>query len=293
MQIIENEFLKIAVDELGSQLCSVFDKKNNREVLWSADKAFWGRHAPVLFPIVGKLNNGRYRLDGREYSLGQHGFARDCTFTLVRNTDSEIVFSLKSSEKTKELYPFDFELIISHTICASKIIVDYKVINSDSRTMYFSIGGHPAFNVPPAMTDSKKEDFYINFFKDCVHYKLLDPKEGTVLPELHTLKTDGGYVKIEESLFDNDALIFDEYEVEKAALCYPDKTPYVTLDAKGFPSYGIWSVPGKHCPFICLEPWIGRADDKGFSGDFKDKYKSVTLEPAEIFVTSYTITING
>ncbi|MGN0916446.1 MAG: aldose 1-epimerase family protein [Succinivibrio sp.] len=293
MQYIENEFLKVGVDENGAELSSIYDKKNSREVLWHADKAYWGRHAPVLFPIVGKVNGGVYRYSGKEFKLGQHGFARDSVFTLVTLKEDEVVFILKSSDKTLELYPFSFELTVSHKLSGSTLVVSWKVVNTDTKEMYFSIGGHPAFNVPVSGLDAKKTDFYINVGKDQVSYKLLDEKEGTVLPDLHTLKTENGYLRVDESLFDNDALIFDEYEVEKAQLCYPDKTPYVTLDAKGFPAYGIWSVPKKNCPFICLEPWIGRADDKGFNGELKDKYKEQSLKAGSEFNASYTITING
>ena len=293
MEYIENEFLKIGVDKSGAQLSSVFDKKNGREVLWKADKTFWGRHAPVLFPIVGKVRNNTYTYHGKQYSLGQHGFARDMDFTLVSKTDNEIVFSLKSNSETLKVYPFDFELIIKHKIEDNKVRVFWKVVNTGSDTMYFSIGGHPAFNVPALGTSDSKEDYYLHFEgKSAVSYKLLDPAEGTVdNSSVYKLATDNGYYRIKESMFDNDALIFDEYEVDKVSLCYSDKTPYITLDAKGFPSFGIWSATKKNAPFICLEPWIGRADDKGFDGSLEQKYKEQKLASGAIFEADYTIAV--
>lgn len=293
MEYIENEFLKIGVDKSGAQLSSVFDKKNGREVLWNADKTFWGRHAPVLFPIVGKVRNNTYTYQGKQYSLGQHGFARDMDFTLVSKTDNEIVFSLKSNSETLKVYPFDFELIIKHKIEDNKVRVFWKVVNTGSDTMYFSIGGHPAFNVPALGTSDSKEDYYLHFEgKSAVSYKLLDPEEGTVdNSSVYKLATDNGYYRIKESMFDNDALIFDEYEVDKVSLCYSDKTPYITLDANGFPSFGIWSATKKNAPFVCLEPWIGRADDKGFDGSLEQKYKEQKLLSGHIFEADYTIAV--
>lgn len=293
MEYIENEFLKIGVDKSGAQLSSVYDLKKGREVLWNADKAYWGRHAPVLFPIVGKVRNNTYTYQGKQYSLGQHGFARDLDFTLVSKTDSEIVFSLKSNAETLKVYPFDFELIIKHKLEGNKVRVCWKVVNTGSDAMYFSIGGHPAFNVPALGTTDSKEDYYLHFEgKSAVSYKLLDPSEGTVdNSSVYKLSTDNGYFKIRESMFDNDALIFDEYELEKVSLCYSDKTPYITLEARGFPSFGIWSATRKNAPFICLEPWIGRADDKGFEGSLDQKYKEQKLSSGQIFEADYTIAV--
>ena len=135
MEYIENEFLKIGVDKSGAQLSSVYDKKNSREVLWNADKTYWGRHAPVLFPIVGKVRNNAYTYQGKEYSLGQHGFARDLDFTLVSKTDKEIVFSLKSTPDTLKVYPFDFELVIGYVLTDLTIKVSWTVRNTNDSKM--------------------------------------------------------------------------------------------------------------------------------------------------------------
>lgn len=294
MEYIENEFLKIGVDKSGAQLSSVYDKKKGREVLWNADKNYWGRHAPVLFPIVGKVRNNTYTYQGKQYTLGQHGFARDLDFTLVSKSADEIVFSLKSTPDTLKVYPFDFELIISHNLEGNKVRVSWKVVNTGADTMYFSIGGHPAFNVPALGTGDSKEDYYLHFEgKSSVAYKLLDPSEGTVdNSTVKTLDTENGFFKIKESMFDNDALIFDEYEVEKVSLCYSSRKPYITLEARGFPSFGIWSATKKNAPFVCLEPWIGRADDKGFEGSLDQKYKEQKLSAGQTFKADYTIEVN-
>ena len=294
MVYIENEYLKVGVAEHGAELSSVYDKKNSAEILWQADKNFWGRHAPVLFPIVGKVANNTYRHGGSEYSLSQHGFARDRDFSLVSKDDNLIVMSLKSDADTRKVYPFDFELIVTHSLLKNSVKVEWQVINHGSSTMYFAIGGHPAFNVPRAGDDHKRSDYFIKFEKDELTYKLLDPKEGIVVNDrTYTLKTENGYVKIADDMFSKDALVFDDYEIEKAALCNPDKTPYVTVEAKGFPSFGIWSANKDNCPFVCLEPWIGRADNLGFTGELKDKYKEISLASKESFDAYYFIKIGS
>ena len=149
MQYIENDRIKVAVADHGAELCGIYDKKRGHEVVWHADPKYWNRHAPVLFPFVGKVCGGQYRYKGVSYPMGQHGFARDMDFTLVGTTDDSITYVLKSNEETLAKYPFEFELEITHRIEDNKVYVEWKVTNpSGDEPLYFSIGAHPAFNVP-------------------------------------------------------------------------------------------------------------------------------------------------
>ena len=266
LHTIENDYLKVSVDDHGAELYSIFDKVHNREVIWQADPAYWKRHAPVLFPNVGRHFEDHYRIGETEYPSKQHGFARDSEFTCVDMTADSITHKLKSSNATKENYPYDFELKIKHVLEKNQVSVCWEIINHSNETMYFTIGGHPAFNVPAQGNDAKKEDYLLTFNGEkSLTYLLLDPASGTALPDqTQTLELTDGTCHIDAHMFDNDALIFDN-QIEKAGIAFPDGTPYLELTCHRFPNFGIWSVPGSS--FVCLEPWMGRCDDCGFKGD--------------------------
>ena len=290
LHTIENDYLKVSVDDHGAELCSIFDKIHNREVIWQADPAYWKRHAPVLFPNVGRHFENHYHIGDTEYPSKQHGFARDSEFTCVDMTTDSITHKLKSSDATKENYPYDFELKIKHVLEKNQVSVCWEVVNHSNKPMYFTIGGHPAFNVPAVGSADNKEDYLLTFDEQkSLTYLLLDPASGTALPDqTQTLELTDGTCHIDAHMFDHDALIFDN-QIEKAGIAFPDGTPYLELTCHRFPNFGIWSVPGSS--FVCLEPWMGRCDDCGFTGDLSEKANINKLDVDEIFNASYEIKI--
>ena len=287
---IENDYLKVSVNDHGAELYSIFDKIHNREVIWQADPAYWKRHAPVLFPNVGRHFENHYHIGETEYPSKQHGFARDREFTCVDMTTDSITHKLKSSDATKENYPYDFELKIKHVLEKNQVSVCWEVVNHSNKPMYFTIGGHPAFNVPAVGSADNKEDYLLTFDEQkSLTYLLLDPASGTALPDqTQTLELTDGTCHIDAHMFDHDALIFDN-QIEKAGIAFPDGTPYLELTCHRFPNFGIWSVPGSS--FVCLEPWMGRCDDCGFTGDLSEKANINKLDVDEIFNASYEIKI--
>lgn len=287
---IENDYLKVSVNDHGAELYSIFDKIHNREVIWQADPAYWKRHAPVLFPNVGRHFENHYRIGETEYPSKQHGFARDSEFTCVDMTTDSITHKLKSSDATKENYPYDFELKIKHVLEKNQVSVCWEVVNHSNKPMYFTIGGHPAFNVPAVGSADNKEDYLLTFDEQkSLTYLLLDSASGTALPDqTQTLELTDGTCHIDAHMFDHDALIFDN-QIEKAGIAFPDGTPYLELTCHRFPNFGIWSVPGSS--FVCLEPWMGRCDDCGFTGDLSEKANINKLDVDEIFNASYEIKI--
>ena len=288
---IENSFLKISVSDHGAELTGIYDKTNDREILWQADPAYWKRHAPVLFPNVGRNYKDIWRLNGKEYPSSQHGFARDSDFICTDITDTSLSFVLKSSEETLNVYPFAFALKITYTLKKHDLEVCWEVVNNDSETMYFTIGGHLAFRVPVREGESQS-DYRLAFEGlDALTYLLIDTSVGTVLAdEPHTLSLENGTCSIAPHMFDKDALVFDNGQIQKAGILFPDGTPYLTLTSEGFPNFGIWSVPG--APFVCLEPWMGRCDDCGFEKPLSEKANINVLKPDEEFIKSYQITVH-
>ena len=292
MRAIENEFLKIGIEDRGAQLSSVYDKAREKELLWTADPAFWNYHAPVLFPFVGMVNQGEYRYGGKSYHVRQHGFARELDFICIEQTKDTVTHRLAANAETREKYPFDFVLEITHTLRGRDLTVSWKVDNpSGASPLYFSIGGHPGFRVPIAEGE-KKEDCYVLFpGKESLRYILVDLSVTAADPDhVYTLPLDHGYLKLDRHLFDIDTFIFEDGQIEEASLCGPDRVPYLTLRCPGFPRFGLWTK-SDDAPFVCLEPWYGRLDDRGFTGELPEKTGILSLAPDASFEASYTIDI--
>lgn len=285
---ISNEMITIQVDSLGAELKSLKEVAAGREYMWSADPQYWKRTSPVLFPLVGGLKDGIYRLDGREYPMGQHGFARDMEFKLKSQVASEIWFVLESNEETLSRYPYPFVLELGYELVDKTVIVKWRVKNPAKERMYFSIGGHPAF-LCPIEEGTKQTDYRIRFDAQgqIVSSGLID---GLVNDKKIEYKLDNGSIGVTEHLFDGDALVIEHDQVHSVALVKPDGEAYltVTFDA---PLFGIWSPPKKNAPFICIEPWYGRCDAVGYAGDWKDREWMQALEAGETFEAEYKVTI--
>lgn len=280
MRIIENECLKVTVADLGAELCSVYDKETAAERIWNADPTVWNRHAPLLFPFVGKVNGGTYRIGAKEYEMKtQHGFARDMIFEFVDKKNLSITHRLCSTKDTMEIYPFSFELLVTHHLDEKNprlLHVTWEVKNAGDDLMYFSIGAHPGFALP--INDYKeRENYYLEFpDKEQLTYFSANPSSGLAdIKHPKALPLERGFVKYFDDIY--DTFIFDFQEIDRVRIAHPDKTPYVTVNCAGFPLLGIWTHPNGG-NYICLEPWFGRADDEGFTGSIDEKVAVQKLE---------------
>lgn len=286
---IENEFLTAEFAEDGAELISLQSKSTGIEYIWQGDPAFWGRHAPVLFPIVGRLKNDQYTYQGETYTMSQHGFARDSLFTVIEHGEALVSFSLKSNKDTKKNYPFDFELIISYELVGNSLKVDYQVENTGNGSMYFSIGGHPAFNVPL----EKKltfEDYYLRFSPQKSRTQI--PLIGSYTDMEHkTLAQTNIGINLTHHLFDNDALIFETKGSNAFTIASDHSAHELKLSYSNMPYVGIWSPSPKNAPFVCIEPWCGIADSVDSTGDITEKIGINQLAQSELFKTNYTITM--
>ena len=287
MRILENEALKVCVSDHGAELCSVTDKADGTERMWTADPAVWNRHAPILFPFVGKVTNGQYRTEEGTFSMKtQHGFARDHEFVCEQEDPSRIVHTLRSDAASQKIYPYDFRLSVTHTLDASnprELWIGWTVENTGAGPMRYSIGGHPGFLLPDE-TEKKDCLFFFPGKKELTYYSVT--KEGFALPEEKKMfQPDLGFVPFDESAA--DTWIFEGGQVQSVSICAADGTPFVTLRCPAFPYLAIWSKPG--APFICLEPWFGRTDDNGFTGSLSDKPGIEILNPGEKAEYLYSI----
>ena len=285
---IENEFLIATIAEDGAELVSLKSKENNIEYIWQGDPAFWGRHAPVLFPIVGRLKDDQYTYENQTYPMSQHGFARDSLFEVIEHASELVSLSLKSNKETKKVYPFDFELILSYALEENNLVVHYQIENTDTSDMYFSIGGHPAFNVPlePELTF---DDYYLSFSpkKSRTQIPLVGPLADF---EHKTLGQTNTSLAIRRELFKDDAIIFETKGVN-AFTIETDEGPHsISLSYTDMPYVGIWSPYPQEAPFVCIEPWCGIADEVHATGNLVDKKGINKLTAADIFKTHYTLT---
>ncbi|WP_343588891.1 aldose 1-epimerase family protein [Flavobacterium sp.] len=278
---ISNSILKASINHAGAELFSLKDKQSN-EYIWEGNPDFWGKHSPVLFPIVGTLKNNTYKINGKEYHLPRHGFARDMEFSLIEKTENKAIFSLKSSEETLEKYPFEFELQLIYTLKESALELEYKVINYGKEKMPFSIGAHPAIALP-----NNFEDYAFQFEKEeNLKYYLLE--NDLISSKTKVLETKNNLVALNYELFKNDALIFKTLE-SKSLTIFNNSKAYIKVDYKDFPSLGIWTK--ENAPFICIEPWLGYSDTEENTGDLYKKEGILTLDTNKDFSAKFSITI--
>lgn len=291
-QYIENEVLKVEVAESGAELSSVFDKENQLERVWSADPSVWNRHAPVLFPFVGKVKDKEYTYQGVTYEMTtQHGFARDSVFVCVEKNDTSVTYALVSTEETKKIYPFDFAFKVTHKLDAENprlLHIIWDVENKGDGDMYFKVGGHPGFMVPVDVAGNGTETYLEFPGKDKLTLTLLNLQTAYATPwNTQELALEDGFCKVYKELFDIDTLVMDNNQLEVSRICKADKTPYVTMVSKGFTSFGVWTKDIKK--FICLEPWVGRTDNENAPAELTEKDGIQMLEAGKSGRWEYTV----
>ena len=289
MEILKNDILSVEVSGHGAELQSI--RKGDTEYLWYGDPAYWGRRSPVLFPIVGSVWEKRYRVEGREYELGQHGFARDMDFTLVSASDTEVRYRLESSEDTLAKYPYPFVLEIAYRLRGNELDVIWEVTNPSSEALHFQIGAHPAFLYPDYGKESSGRGHF-TFDKtgdlECV---TLADKGCVDASSRYPLPMKDGILKLERDTFDPvNTFVLEGSQVREVNMFKEDGTPWLSVRFDA-PVLGIWSPPGMNAPFICIEPWYGRCDRMEYEGEYKDKDWINTLAPGEKFSSVYSIII--
>ena len=268
--ILENNNIKISASTFGGELNNLITKKDNIEFLWNGDEKYWKYHSPILFPIVGKVFNNKYRVENMEYELPQHGLARTREFKMIEKDDNHIVFELLWSEDTLKIYPYKFSLRLSYELLENGVKVGYKVKNLDDKEIYFSIGGHPAF-MCPLLSEEKFEDYYFEFNqKENVGTMELDTDKGYLTGNTNEFFNNSNLINLNLELFKYDALVFSNLKSSLITLKSNKNNKELTMDFTGFPYLALWTKP-TGAPFICIEPWYGHTDYKDFNRELKDK----------------------
>ena len=273
--------IEIQSKKLGAELTSI--KFNGKEMLYQGGA--WNRHAPILFPIVGKLKNDETIINDKIYKIGQHGFARDMEFKELEKNEREHKYLLESNENTLKMFPFKFSLYVSHIIEENKVITKYKVINKDNKKMIFGIGGHPAY-----ICDYSSGRYKIEFDKIEDNIKFMNLENGLILEKEATNILSDNSIKLNKDSFMNDAIIMKNMNSDKVYLKENEKK-ILEFDFTGFPYLGLWAKIG--APFVCIEPWMNTADMVNTNGRLETKENILKLEPGEKFECNYSVLFFG
>ena len=273
--------LEIEAKSEGAELTSI--KKDGIEKLHDG-KEFWNRQSPILFPIVGKLKDNKAIIDDKVCEMGQHGFARDMKFEVVKDEPNEKEYVLKANEETLKKYPYLFKLTVKYHVKEDILTVSYEVENTDTKNIFFGIGAHPALKC-----DYSTEKYYLEFEKEENEIGILQLEEGLISKaRLKEEILDENRIYLTKNIFEEDAIIMQNIQSNKIYLKEVDKEePILEFDFTGFPYLAIWSKKG--APFVCIEPWYNTADYKESTGIFEEKQKIIGLNPKEKFKCKYKI----
>ena len=283
---IASATLTAAIDPLGAELVSLRDSAG-AELMTDADPAFWTGHAPILFPIVGRLNGDTLRLDGADYAMKQHGFARRQPFALVERDAAAALFRLTPTEETRAQYPFDFVLEVRFTLTGATLTIDVRIANPGSEPLPASIGFHPAF-AWPLPGGGARADHRITFDAD-EEPRIVELRDG-LFADTRPSPLDGRTLTLEDALFADDALIWDPVASQGVTYGAPGGRA-LRVDFPDTPYLGIWTKPG--AAFVCIEPWHGHADPQGFTGDFREKPGVFDVAPGGDWRCRMAVTLIG
>ncbi len=292
--VLQNNFLIVKIKKKGAEIISVFNKKKSFEHIWQADKNSWNQSAPILFPIVGKLKNGKYILDNKEYKMKNHGFASFSDFQVVSKCNKKAVFKLTSNSNTLKKYPFKFKLLVKYTLKGGKILIENTVENTDNKKMYFSIGAHPGFNIP-FNKGEKYTDYYLEFNKtETIDRLPLTKKKGLLSTKVvKNYLANTNKLHLNHQMFKDRAVILKELKSSIVKIKSKNSNMSVRIQIKNFPYLGIWTTSKSNMPFICIEPWYGISDAINTNGNFKNKKGIQMLDTAKKFKMKYFIEIRN
>lgn len=272
---IASDRLTARISPLGAELWSLTDAAG-REYMTDADPAFWTGHAPLLFPVVGALRHGCYRLGGRTFSLPKHGFARTSRFDLAERAADRARFVLIDSAETLAVYPFRFVLALTFRIEGCALHMEAEVINRGEEPMWFSFGFHPAFAWPLPGGAATADHQIVFAQEEPAPIRRINPASGLLRPDPVPSPVNGRVLRPEPSLFTADALIWDRLASRSLTFGAPGAAQ-LEIAFPDTPMLGIWQKPGAR--YLCIEPWQGIADPEDWDGDFRFKPRVVELEP--------------
>ena len=286
---LRNSEMEVQVSSKGGELVSLRDAAQT-EYIWIGDATYWKRHAPQLFPCIGRLTNNQYRMDGALHEMGQHGFLRDYELTKVEEIETSLHLRLTSDASTRQLYDRAWIVDIFYTLCGKTLSVKFQVRNCDTRTMRFGYGIHPGFNVPlnPAL---RFEDYRLDFHEMSIPKQMELTERYTISGGMRDYALEEGrYLPLQHSLFDHDAIILKDMPHTVTLSSQKDEKK-VTVTFPDMPYLGIWHAPETDAPFVCIEPWSSLPSTDGVIDEFETKPDFITVEPEHTYTNCWSISI--
>ncbi len=283
---LNNACLTVRIATMGAEIKSIREDATGIEYIWKGDPAWWSGSAPILFPIIGGLRNGTYRYKGQTYSMGGHGIVRKKEWALVASDATSATYRIEASDDTRKQYPFDFLLNVHYSLSGNRVGVRYEVVNPGGDTMYFSIGSHPAINVPFA--GGSFEHYYIHFSEpETIHRHFFG--DGMCLNETAPVFDNSRQIFLTRNLFDRGAVILKGPRSKCFAIRNSRNGKQVRISTDGVPYLGLWAPAG--APFACIEPWFGMPDPEDTDGEFTTKEGIRSLRTGGVFETGYGLEI--
>ncbi len=283
---LKNQALTAQISDTGAELLSV--KRGDCEYIWVGNPDFWKFHAPLVFPVCGRFQDGKYDYDGKTYDINCHGFIRPSLFTLVSQTDTALCLQLTANDETRAVYPFEFSLKVYYTLDGDKLLTRMEIENVGDKLLPATLGFHPGFNVP--LDGGCFEDYYLEFSKECYpDQMLLSPSylrtgEWAAYP-----LEDAKRLPLSHDLFDDDA-IFLQHAADSVTLKSDKSERSVTLTYPGIPYLGVWHTPQKEAPYVCIEPFAGLPGVDGVREDLSTRPNTFRILPGKAHNVEYTIT---
>lgn len=288
MFTISNEALTLTLNPQGAEILSIYSQQTQLNYLWNGDPAYWPKTSPVLFPVVGGLKENSYQYKGKTYQMGRHGFGRESVYTVSEQSESSITFTLIANETTLKVYPFHFQFSVKYQVEGNKVSITYIVENTGTETLLFSVGAHPAFNVP-LVKGTEFSDYYLSFDQSEVEGRYPIAADGLIAQKSTPLLENTNKLPLQNELFYNDALVFKNLRSTSISIL-SDKTSHgLKVQFHNFPYMGIWQP--KDAPFLCIEPWCGLGDVEGTTSQLQEKEGINTSQPGEVFTRTWTVEV--
>ncbi|MDB0040803.1 aldose 1-epimerase family protein [Algibacter sp.] len=292
MYTLKNDKLEISVKKTGAELCKITSIKNKTDFMWDADPNVWGSYAPNLFPVIGALKEDTYYFENKKYELPKHGFVRhNEAITLYEQTKNSLTFKLVSNDVLFKNYPFNFEFYMTYTLTDNSLKVNHTIKNTDTKTMYFSVGGHPAFKCP-VFKNENYEDYFLEF-ESAENSKrhMINMENGLISSETKPVFNNSNKIHLAHNLFNEDALVFKDMKSRTVTLKSSKNGGILSISYNDFPYLGIWAKPSGN--YVCIEPWLGIADNETTNQNLKDKEGILSLAANKTFKAAYNIEIHN
>lgn len=291
MTILKNDYLEVELNPKGAEIIKIVGQQDHINYMWRRDPVQWANSAPILFPIVGSIRENECRIDGKTYSMTQHGFSRHNVYSTNEISNTCVEFTLVPNEEISKQYPFDFKLVVTYTLVDNKLVCNCKVHNTDYQNILFQIGGHPAFACP-LMDGEDYNTYYLEFSEnETLTRKIIDVELNGMSHDVEPLFDNERRFFVRQAMFDRNAVVVKNFKSENVALKCLNHNKSIVFHMKNFNHLGLWTA--KHAGgLLAIEPWVGHTDYVDFKGEFKEKEGVVDLPAGQTFECEFAVEIN-